>query len=97
MEVHKGKGDPAHVDACEQGEEVKNPDFCVDVINRWHFIPSHFPLFLFNFPHILQVPPIIQMVLCSYTKFSSPCQNVTFPSPILTKPFVSPLNGKLPQ
>src|SRR6218665_1202801 len=33
VDVHKGRGGPAHVDACGQG--VKNVIFFVDVINRW--------------------------------------------------------------
>src|SRR6218665_107869 len=28
VEVHKGEGGPAHVDACGQGEGGQNPDFC---------------------------------------------------------------------
>ena len=35
VDVHKGGGGPAHVDACGQGEEGRKPDFFVDVINGW--------------------------------------------------------------
>jgi len=27
VDVHKGRGGPAHVDACGQGEGSQNPDF----------------------------------------------------------------------
>ena len=37
VDVHKGGGGPAHVDACGQGE-VKNVIFFVDVINGWPLI-----------------------------------------------------------
>jgi len=33
VDVHKGEGDPDHVDACGQGEGVKNVIFFVDVTN----------------------------------------------------------------
>jgi len=34
VDVHKGEGDPAHVDACGPGRNQK-PEFFVDVINGW--------------------------------------------------------------
>jgi len=33
VDVHKGEGGPAHVDACGQGEGGQKRNFCVDVIN----------------------------------------------------------------
>jgi len=33
MDVHKGEGGPAHVDACGQREGGQKPDIFVDVIN----------------------------------------------------------------
>ena len=36
MDVHKGEGGPAHVDACGQGGRGgQKRDFFVDVINGW--------------------------------------------------------------
>src|SRR6218665_2023814 len=50
-----------------------------------HYIP-----FLFNFPPILlNSPYIFKLFICSYTKVSSTYQNVIFPPPKSTKPFVS--------
>ena len=83
----QGGGGQAHVDAC--GQREKKPDFFLERHKWMAPYTLRFPPFLFNFPLILQVPPIFQMFLCSYTKFSSPYQNVTFPSPKLTKPLVS--------
>src|SRR6218665_192001 len=81
------EGDPAHVDACGQrGRGVKNLIFCGRHISP---IPVQFP------PNSSS-SPYLQMFLCSYTKFSSPYQNVTFPSPKLTKSFVFPLNENFP-
>src|SRR6218665_3876538 len=77
----------------EEREGGEKPDFC----GRHKWMAPYilrFPPIQFNFLHILQLPPIFEMFLCFYTKFSSPYQNVTFPSPKLTKPFVSPLNDK---
>ena len=35
VDVHKGEGGSAYVDACRQGEGGQKPDFFVDVINGW--------------------------------------------------------------
>src|SRR6218665_1575930 len=35
VDVHKGGGGAAHVDACGQGEGGQKRDFFVDVINGW--------------------------------------------------------------
>src|SRR6218665_1972409 len=79
-----------------RGEGVKNLIFCGR--HKW-MVPYalRFPPVPVQFLPILQVPPIFRCsYICSYTKFSFPYQNVTFPSPKLTKPFVSPLNEKFP-
>jgi len=54
---------------------------------KFPIIPSYFP-FLFNFPPVLQVPPIFQMFLHSYFL---PLNFFTFPSPKLAK-----TNAKFP-
>src|SRR6218665_62052 len=81
-----------HVDKRGGGQK---PDFLWTSYMDGPLCPP-IPPFLFNFTPILQDPPCFQMFLCSYIKFSSPYQNVTFPSPKLTKSFVSPLNDKFP-
>src|SRR6218665_3645705 len=95
MDVHKGWRGPAHVDACGQRGGGQKPDYFVDVINGWPFMPSDFPPFLFNFPPIYSSSsPIFR---CSYVltlNFLLPTKMLHFLPPKLTKSFVSPLNDK---
>ena len=66
-----------HVD---RGEEGQKSDFCGR--HKWMTLYAlRLPPVPVQCPPILQVPPYFQMFLCSYTKFSSTYQNVTFPSP----------------
>src|SRR6218665_894529 len=41
VDVHKGEGGPAHVDACGQGEGNQKPDYFVDVIYGWPLRPGY--------------------------------------------------------
>ena len=77
-----GGGDPAHVGLCGQrGGGSKTWFFCGH--HKWMALYAlRFAPVPVEFPPILQVPQLFSDVpICSYTKFSSPYQNVTFASP----------------
>src|SRR6218665_67153 len=41
VDVHKGGGGPAHMDACGQGEWGQKRDIFVDVINGWPLVIAY--------------------------------------------------------